>query len=48
MPKPGNEPSTWNEFPVFNEQMEFACIEGNTDVLHYTPDAGGKAKSGAK
>ena len=27
MPKPGNEPSTWNEFPVFNEQMEFACTE---------------------
>jgi hypothetical protein len=27
------------------EQMEFACIEGNTDVLHYTPDTGGKAKS---
>ena len=26
------------------EIMEFACIEGNTDVSHYTPAEGGKAK----
>ena len=26
------------------EQMEFACIEGNTDVSHYIPEAGGKAQ----
>ena len=26
------------------EIMEFACIEGNQDVHHYTPDEGGKAK----
>jgi hypothetical protein len=25
------------------EQMEFACIEGNEDVNHYTKDKGGKA-----
>jgi hypothetical protein len=25
------------------EQMEFACIEGNRDVSHYTKDKGGKA-----
>jgi hypothetical protein len=25
------------------EQMEFACIEGNEDVQHYTKDKGGKA-----
>ncbi len=25
------------------EQMEFACIEGNEDVTHYTKDKGGKA-----
>jgi|GEM_PF-616448 len=27
------------------EQMEFACIEGNQDLLHYTEDKGGKAKN---
>jgi hypothetical protein len=27
------------------EQMEFACIEGNQDVQHYTEDKGGKAKN---
>ena len=27
------------------EQMEFACIEGNQDVKHYTEDKGGKAKN---
>ncbi|MEP6961900.1 MAG: hypothetical protein ABI995_07475 [Acidobacteriota bacterium] len=26
------------------EQMEFACIEGNQDLSHYTEGAGGKAK----
>lgn len=26
------------------EQMEFACIEGNRDLEHYTEDKGGKAK----
>jgi hypothetical protein len=26
------------------EQMEFACIEGNQDLQHYTEDKGGKAK----
>lgn len=26
------------------EQMEFACIEGNRDLGHYTEDKGGKAK----
>src|SRR6266850_2579372 len=26
------------------EQMEFACIEGNEDIHHYTEAAGGKAK----
>jgi hypothetical protein len=26
-----------------NEQMEFGCIEGNTDLEHYTEDKGGKA-----
>jgi hypothetical protein len=26
------------------EQMEFACIEGNQDLGHYTEDKGGKAK----
>jgi hypothetical protein len=26
------------------EQMEFACIEGNEDLGHYTDDKGGKAK----
>jgi hypothetical protein len=25
------------------EQMEFACIEGNQDVTHYTKDKGGNA-----
>jgi hypothetical protein len=25
------------------EQMEFACVEGNEDVTHYTKDKGGKA-----
>ncbi|HEY3835664.1 MAG TPA: hypothetical protein VGL72_03800 [Bryobacteraceae bacterium] len=25
------------------EQMEFGCIEGNTDLQHYTEDKGGKA-----
>ena len=25
------------------EQMEFGCIEGNTDLEHYTQDKGGKA-----
>jgi hypothetical protein len=25
------------------EQMEFGCIEGNTDLEHYTEDKGGKA-----
>jgi len=28
-----------------HEQMEFACIEGNQDVQHYTEDKGGKAKN---
>lgn len=28
------------------EQMEFACIEGNEDLEHYTGDQGGKAKKG--
>lgn len=27
------------------EQMEFACIEGNRDLTHYTEDKGGKAKN---
>ena len=27
------------------EQMEFACIEGNEDLKHYTEDKGGKAKN---
>jgi hypothetical protein len=27
------------------EQMEFACIEGNQDLEHYTEDKGGKAKN---
>ena len=27
------------------EQMEFACIEGNQDLEHYTQDKGGKAKN---
>jgi hypothetical protein len=27
------------------EQMEFACIEGNADLQHYTEDKGGKAKN---
>lgn len=27
------------------EQMEFACIEGNQDLLHYTDDVGGGAKN---
>ncbi len=27
------------------EQYEFACIEGNRDLQHYTEQAGGKAKS---
>ena len=27
------------------EQMEFACIEGNQDLLHYTDDQGGGAKN---
>jgi hypothetical protein len=27
------------------EQMEFACIEGNIDLQHYTTDQGGKAKN---
>jgi len=27
------------------EQMEFACIEGNRDLEHYTQDKGGKAKN---
>ena len=27
------------------EQMEFACIEGNRDLDHYTEDKGGKAKN---
>ncbi len=27
------------------EQMEFACIEGNKDLEHYTQDKGGKAKN---
>jgi len=27
------------------EQMEFACIEGNQDLQHYTEDKGGKAKN---
>jgi hypothetical protein len=32
------------------EQMEFACLEGNRDLQHYTEDKGGKAKQviGAK
>ena len=25
------------------EQLEFACIEGNRDLQHYTEQAGGKA-----
>jgi hypothetical protein len=24
--------------------MEFACLEGNRDLQHYTEDKGGKAK----
>jgi hypothetical protein len=28
------------------EQLEFACIEGNRDLQHYTEQAGGKAKAG--
>ena len=27
------------------EQMEFACIEGNQDLGHYTDDVGGGAKN---
>ena len=27
------------------EQYEFACIEGNRDLQHYTEQAGGKAKA---
>ena len=27
------------------EQMEFACIEGNQDLAHYTEDKGGKQKN---
>jgi hypothetical protein len=27
------------------EQMEFACVEGNRDLEHYTQDKGGKAKN---
>lgn len=27
------------------EQMEFACVEGNYDLNHYTESAGGKARS---
>jgi hypothetical protein len=27
------------------EQMEFACVEGNKDLEHYTQDKGGKAKN---
>jgi hypothetical protein len=30
------------------EQMEFACIEGNQDVGHYTKDKGGNADVKAK
>jgi hypothetical protein len=26
------------------EQMEYACLEGNEDLEHYTEDQGGKAK----
>jgi hypothetical protein len=26
------------------EQMEFACIEGNSDLEHYQAAAGGKGK----
>ena len=37
---------TWgrNLLPNY-EQMEFACVEGNRDLQHYTEQAGGKAKS---
>jgi hypothetical protein len=27
------------------EQMEFACVEGNEDLKHYTNDQGGAAKN---
>ena len=27
------------------EQLEFACVEGNRDLQHYTEQAGGKAKA---
>jgi hypothetical protein len=27
------------------EILEFACVEGNTDHLHYTEDVGGAAPS---
>jgi hypothetical protein len=27
------------------EQMEFACVEGNQDLQHYTQDKGGKAQN---
>ena len=30
------------------EQYEFACIEGNRDLQHYTEQAGGKAKAQSK
>jgi hypothetical protein len=26
------------------ELMEFACVEGNQDLVHYTEGVGGKAK----
>ena len=32
-----------NQEPNF-EQMEFACVEGNQDLEHYTEDQGGQAK----
>jgi dipeptidyl aminopeptidase/acylaminoacyl peptidase len=36
---------SYNYMTYYNqyEQMEFGCIEGNTDLEHYTEDKGGKA-----
>jgi hypothetical protein len=30
------------------ELMEFACVEGNQDLVHYTEAVGGKAKEKAR
>jgi hypothetical protein len=30
------------------ELMEFACVEGNQDLVHYTEGVGGKAKEKAR